>query len=142
MSGKMSTGVVRIEATPRIKIKIAMTTNVYGRLSASLTIHIVFASFVFLRCGKRFFAHATLRCFKNRPVVYYRQLPQKPLRMIVCFPFHMRNTCNRACWERSASPMRVSPNTVMEVPTLFTSQPILRKKFSDGDNESSEKKLN
>src|SRR5436305_3057153 len=38
--GKMSTGMVAIETAPRIAINSAMTTNVYGRRSASLTIHI------------------------------------------------------------------------------------------------------
>src|SRR6266849_6583898 len=41
MFGKMSVGVRKIESVPRIKIRIASTTNVYGRLSATLTIHII-----------------------------------------------------------------------------------------------------
>src|SRR5437867_4241351 len=36
----MSTGMVAIEVLPRIAMSNAMTTNVYGRRSASLTIHI------------------------------------------------------------------------------------------------------
>src|SRR5579862_23835 len=40
MFGKMSVGVCWIIAKPRITISKATTTNVYGRLSASLTIHI------------------------------------------------------------------------------------------------------
>jgi hypothetical protein len=40
ISGKISTGIVRTDPIPRISIKIAMTTNVYGRLKASLTTHI------------------------------------------------------------------------------------------------------
>jgi hypothetical protein len=36
-------GVRKIEIVPRIKIRIANTTNVYGRFSATLTIHIVHA---------------------------------------------------------------------------------------------------
>jgi hypothetical protein len=40
ISGKISTGIERTEPIPRIIIKIAMTTNVYGRLKASLTTHI------------------------------------------------------------------------------------------------------
>src|ERR1700737_2097253 len=38
--GKMSVGVRSAASVPRIKIRIATTTNVYGRLKASLTIHI------------------------------------------------------------------------------------------------------
>src|SRR5438552_15668581 len=40
ISGKMSVGVFLIDTTPSSKISSAITTNVYGRLSASLTIHI------------------------------------------------------------------------------------------------------
>src|SRR5439155_19908303 len=40
MDGKMSTVMVTMAATPRTAIKRAMTTNVYGRRSASRTIHI------------------------------------------------------------------------------------------------------
>src|SRR5947199_6314817 len=40
MEGKMSTVMVTMAATPRTAIKRAMTTNVYGRRSASRTIHI------------------------------------------------------------------------------------------------------
>src|SRR5947208_14430982 len=40
MEGKMSTVMVTMAATPRTAIKRAMTTNVYGRRSASMTIHI------------------------------------------------------------------------------------------------------
>jgi hypothetical protein len=36
----MSTGIVAIAAPPRMAINSARTTNVYGRRSASLTIHI------------------------------------------------------------------------------------------------------
>src|ERR1700730_14140924 len=43
MFGKMSVGVRKIESVPRIKIRIASTTNVYGRLSATLTIHMIHA---------------------------------------------------------------------------------------------------
>src|SRR5215510_5559365 len=35
----MSTGIVAIDAPPRMVTSSAMTTNVYGRRSASLTIH-------------------------------------------------------------------------------------------------------
>src|ERR1700736_5241283 len=38
--GKMSVGVRSAASVPRIKIRIAITTNVYGRLKASFTIHI------------------------------------------------------------------------------------------------------
>src|SRR6267378_6083910 len=41
MFGKMSVGVVTIDVTPSTKIKIAATIKVYGRLSASRTIHIL-----------------------------------------------------------------------------------------------------
>src|SRR3954466_12427498 len=41
ISGKMSFGMRRIDTMPSRTINIAMTTNVYGRLSASLTIHTV-----------------------------------------------------------------------------------------------------
>src|SRR4029077_12212985 len=40
ISGKISVGVFLIAATPSNKMSSAITTNVYGRLSASLTIHI------------------------------------------------------------------------------------------------------
>src|SRR6266481_2539157 len=43
MFGKMSVGVRKIDNVPRIKIRIASTTNVYGRFNATLTIHIVHA---------------------------------------------------------------------------------------------------
>ena len=42
MYGKMSTGMVAIDRPPRMAISRAMTTNVYGRRSASRTIHIGF----------------------------------------------------------------------------------------------------
>src|SRR5260370_20457976 len=44
MFGKMSVGVRKMESVPRIKIRIAITTNVYGRFSATLTIHIIYPS--------------------------------------------------------------------------------------------------
>jgi hypothetical protein len=37
----MSVGIVSTEATPSNRIKMAATTNVYGRFRASLTIHMV-----------------------------------------------------------------------------------------------------
>src|SRR5216684_516412 len=43
MAGKMSTDIVRIAAMPRTAINRARTTNVYGRRSASRTIHILVA---------------------------------------------------------------------------------------------------
>src|SRR6267143_1853038 len=43
MFGKMSVGVRKIESVPRIKIRIASTMNVYGRFSATLTIHMIHA---------------------------------------------------------------------------------------------------
>jgi hypothetical protein len=39
MLGKISVGVRSIASGPTIKINTARTTNVYGRRSASLTIH-------------------------------------------------------------------------------------------------------
>src|SRR5882757_6655495 len=42
--GKMSVGVRTIASAPRMKIRIANTAMVYGRLSASLTIHISYVS--------------------------------------------------------------------------------------------------
>src|SRR5260370_39128502 len=41
MFGKMSFGVRKMDSVPRIKIRIASTTNVYGRFSSTLTIHII-----------------------------------------------------------------------------------------------------
>src|ERR1700730_3914222 len=43
MFGKMSVGVRNIASVPRIKVRIASTTKVYGRLSATLTIHMIHA---------------------------------------------------------------------------------------------------
>ena len=40
MFGKMSVGVRAIVSGPTIRISSASTTNVYGRLSATRTIHI------------------------------------------------------------------------------------------------------
>src|SRR6266481_9283552 len=40
ISGKISVGVFLIDTTPSSNIKSAITTNVYGRRSASFTIHI------------------------------------------------------------------------------------------------------
>src|SRR2546429_5277266 len=40
IAGKMSIGMERIETTPRTGINSARTTKVYGRRSASRTIHI------------------------------------------------------------------------------------------------------
>src|SRR6267142_7247589 len=45
-TGKMSTGVRKIDSTPRIRISIDITMKVYGCLSASRTIHIFLASLV------------------------------------------------------------------------------------------------
>src|SRR6267378_8060005 len=52
MFGKMSVGVRKIESVPRIKIRIASTTNVYGRLSATLTIHMIHALILPVRRGR------------------------------------------------------------------------------------------
>ena len=41
----MSTGMVRIADTPRMAMRIDITTKVYGRLRASLTIHMGAAGF-------------------------------------------------------------------------------------------------
>jgi hypothetical protein len=39
--GKISVGVRNADSVPKIRIRIAMTTNVYGRESASLTIAVI-----------------------------------------------------------------------------------------------------
>src|SRR5580704_8780979 len=44
MFGKMSVGVRTIESPPMIRMSMDTTTKVYGRLSASLTIHIIHPS--------------------------------------------------------------------------------------------------
>src|SRR5260221_12876993 len=44
MFGKMSVGVRRADATPKIMINSAITMNVYGRQSASLTMPIMMAA--------------------------------------------------------------------------------------------------
>ena len=51
MFGKMSVGVRRIATGPKMRSNIAATTNVYGRRSASRTIHIDYTcpSEVYLR---------------------------------------------------------------------------------------------
>src|SRR3974390_2386695 len=53
----MSTGMVAIEMPPTMAISRAMTTNVYGRRSASLTIHMVHSrtrpGYHFSLCEKR-----------------------------------------------------------------------------------------
>jgi hypothetical protein len=41
MFGKMSVGVRKAEAVPKIRISTAMTMNVYGRRKASRTIPII-----------------------------------------------------------------------------------------------------
>src|SRR3981189_2537005 len=41
MFGKMSVGVRKMDSVPRIKIRIASTTNVYRRFSATLNIHMI-----------------------------------------------------------------------------------------------------
>src|SRR5438045_9420218 len=46
MLGKISVGMVRIEIPPRMAIRIDITTNVYGRRSASRTIHIMLNSYL------------------------------------------------------------------------------------------------
>src|SRR5262249_40570361 len=51
ISGKISVGMRRIVLAPRITIKSAITTNVYGRLSARRTIHI-FAAQAWRRAGE------------------------------------------------------------------------------------------
>src|ERR1700676_654123 len=52
MFGKMSVGVRKIASVPRIKIRIASTTNVYGRLSATLTIHMIHALILLSDVGR------------------------------------------------------------------------------------------
>src|SRR5260370_39561366 len=43
MVGKKQVGVRKIEIVPRTKMRIASTTNVYGRMSATLAIHMIHA---------------------------------------------------------------------------------------------------
>src|SRR5258705_12841844 len=59
--GKMSVGVRTIASAPRIKIRIANTAMVYGRLSASLTIHISYISFFPPGAGRTAFGKSALR---------------------------------------------------------------------------------
>src|SRR5882724_11531917 len=59
--GKMSVGVRTIVSAPRIKIRIANTAIVYGRLSASLTIHIRYISIFPSDAGRTAFTKSTLR---------------------------------------------------------------------------------
>src|SRR3984957_11686540 len=65
MSGKMSVGVVTIEATPKIAISSATMTNVYGLFRAKRTIHIKPVSRM-LSCSRQL---TTERC----PEVWARQ---------------------------------------------------------------------
>src|SRR6266849_2828931 len=58
--GKMSVGVRTIASAPRMKIRIANTAIVYGRLSASLTIHI--------RCVSVFPSGASRTAFGESPL--------------------------------------------------------------------------
>src|SRR6266849_8886090 len=60
MFGKMSVGVRKIESVPRIKIRIASTTNVYGRFSATLTIHIIHALIFPVRLRRTAFLKSNL----------------------------------------------------------------------------------
>src|ERR1700680_962599 len=63
MSGKMSVGVVTIEATPKIAISSATMTNVYGLFRANRTIHIKPFSLM-LSCSTQL---ATARDGRNLP---------------------------------------------------------------------------
>src|SRR6202795_220652 len=52
MFGKMSVGVRKIDSVPKSKIRIASTTNVYGRLSAILTIHMIHVPDLSVQLGR------------------------------------------------------------------------------------------
>src|SRR5882672_11170003 len=60
MLGKMSVGVRTIASVPRIKIRTANTAIVYGRLSASLTIHINYVLIFPSGIGRTAFANRIL----------------------------------------------------------------------------------
>src|SRR6266850_5337902 len=60
MLGKMSVGVRAIASVPRIKIRTANTAIVYGRLSASLTIHINYVLIFPSGIGRTAFANRIL----------------------------------------------------------------------------------
>src|SRR5258708_2005040 len=72
MFGKMSVGVRKIEIVPRIKIRIASTTNVYGRFSATLTIHIVHAP----NSSTSFSCFGTRSCSLDATVRSEREFPE------------------------------------------------------------------
>src|SRR3954464_2287921 len=69
--GKMSTGVLKIDSTPRMAIRIASTMKVYGRRSASRTIHtawLLSRAIEVVRAGRR----------RRRDLVRGRQLGSVP----------------------------------------------------------------
>src|SRR6266850_5076357 len=72
MFGKMSVGVRKIESVPRIKIKIANTTNVYGRLSATLTIHMIHTRNLSVRPSRTASTKLTLRSVLRSPGIQGR----------------------------------------------------------------------
>src|SRR5437764_8816125 len=65
MAGKMSTGMVTIEATPRTAMSSASTTNVYGRRRARRTIHMAqwVPRFMSLLGGRHRRPHRTFMSF-------------------------------------------------------------------------------
>src|SRR6266850_3340160 len=72
MFGKMSVGVRKIESDPRIKIRIASTTNVYVRLSATLTIHMIHPPNLFVRRGRTVSTKMILRPVLRGPGIQGR----------------------------------------------------------------------
>src|SRR4051794_28456008 len=71
MFGKMSVGVRKADAVPKIRISSAMTTNVYGRRKASRTIPIIAFSHV-KRCSRRLAAD-----YRAAPARRFRFNPQR-----------------------------------------------------------------
>src|SRR6267143_158519 len=72
MFGKMSVGVRKIESVPRIKMRIANTTNVYGRFSATLTIHMIGYPQSSVRRGRTVSTKFTLWPVLRGPVIQGR----------------------------------------------------------------------
>src|SRR5438132_11250130 len=83
ISGKMSVGVFLIETTPSSKIKSAITTNVYGRRRASLTIHISRSELIVLVCRGANRPEQVLVIYRFQPElrdVCIHQIRQKQMR--------------------------------------------------------------
>src|SRR6202171_3012323 len=89
MFGKMSVGVRRADATPKIMIKSAMTMKVYGRRSASLTMPIIIASRQNLHQIRHRFAR------RSDPTVTYKKTASRS-----CMA--LRNTASRSENQRAA----------------------------------------